>query len=483
MSFSPGGLRRAFRGSSRPLHRRLTLLSMLAVAVTLVAVCVTGWVALRITLFDINERGSLLIAQDLVAPARQDIASAGTLSARVLGPGSTVVEAVGADGTVLLTPGEDTVLDLGPPEVAAAQQQEQSVRSTVSGSGETYRVVTAPLGEAGYALVVGRPLAAADEVLRVFGLVVLGVGGVGILWAWLLGRTVATTALRPVLDFTEAVAHVAETGDLRPVSGGYARGIVASLTETFNQMLTRLAASRDQQNRLVADTSHELRTPLTSMRTNLELLALDAGRGRLSEAHRVKILDDVLAQTVALGALVTDLVHLTRESASPRGPVGLRAVVQTAVERVRLRAPGLVFDVELGSLVVLGDAAGLEQAVGNVLDNAVKWSLPGGTIHVHLAGHQLRIGDEGPGIAAADLPHVFDRFYRADSARSTPGTGLGLAVAAKVVHDHGGTIYAESPPRGGAHLVIELPGTVDVTGSVSDVQAAPRPLGAATAGR
>ena len=147
-----------------------------------------------------------------------------------------------------------------------------------------------------------------------------------------------------------------------------------------------------------------------------------------------------------------------------------------------MRAPGLVFGVELGSLVVLGDAAGLEQAVGNVLDNAVKWSLPGGTIHVHLTGHQLRIGDEGPGIAAAALPHVFDRFYRADSARSTPGTGLGLAVAAKVVHDHGGTIRAESPPQGGALFVIELPGTFDADGSASDVQAASRPLAAAVTG-
>jgi two-component system sensor histidine kinase MprB len=482
MNLSPRGLRRAFRSTSRPLHRRLTLLSMLAVAVTLVAVCVTGWVALRLTLFDLNERGSLLIAQDLVASARQDLAATGRLSARVLGPGSTVVQAVGADGTVLLTPGEDTVLDLGAPEVAAARQQAQSVRTTVSGSGESYRVVAVPFGEA-YVLVVGRPLAAAEEVLRVFGLVVLGVGGVGILWAWLLGRTVATAALRPVLDFTQVVAHVAETEDLRPVPTGYARGIVASLTETFNRMLTRLAASRDQQDRLVADASHELRTPLTSMRTNLELLALDAGRGRLSEAHRGKILDDVLAQTVALGALVTDLVHLTRASASSRGPVDLRTVVEAAVDRVRRRAPGLVLDVELGRLVVLGDTAGLEQAVGNVLDNAVKWSLPGGTIHVHLAGHRLRIGDEGPGIAAADLPHVFDRFYRAESARSTPGTGLGLAVAAKVVHDHGGTIHAESPPQGGAELVIELPGTLDATGPASDARADHRPLVAAVAAR
>lgn len=121
MNISTSGLRRGFKGSSRPLHRRLTLLSMLAVAVTLIAVCVTGWVALRVTLFDINERGSLLIAQDLVASARPDITTTGGLSPRVLGPGSTVVEAVGADGTVLLTPGEDTILHLGQPEVTAAQ--------------------------------------------------------------------------------------------------------------------------------------------------------------------------------------------------------------------------------------------------------------------------------------------------------------------------------------------------------------------------
>jgi two-component system sensor histidine kinase MprB len=461
MDVATAGLRRALRASSRPLHRRLTLLSMLAVAVTLVVVCVTGWVALRITLFDINERGSLLIAQDLAGWASHDITTTGRLSALVLGPGSTVVEAVGADGTVLLTPGEETVLHLGQPEVAAAQQHEQTVRTTTSGSGESYRVVTVALAGTDYVLVVGRPLTAAEEVLRVFGLVVLCVGAVGLLWAWLMGRAVAKTALRPVLDLTEAVRHVAETGDLRPVSAGYARGSLATLAGTFNQMLARLTASRDQQNRLVADASHELRTPLTSMRTNLELLAMDSRTGRLGDANRVKIVDDVLAQTVELSGLVTDLVHLTREPDTPREPVELRTVVQAAVERACRRGPDLTFDVELGSLDVLGDAGGLEQAIGNVLSNAVKWSPPGGTVRVRLDGHRLHVVDEGPGIAAADLPHVFDRFYRGEAARSTPGTGLGLAVAAKVVHDHGGTIVAGSPSAGGAHLVIELPGLVE----------------------
>jgi two-component system, OmpR family, sensor histidine kinase MprB len=476
MNVSLSALRRALLENRRPLHRRLTLLSTLAVAVTLVAVCVTGWVALRITLFDINERGSVLIAQDLTAFARSDIRTTGRLSALVLGPGSTVVEAVGADGTVLLTPGEDTVLDLGSPEVVAAQQQEQSIRNTVSSSGERYRVVTEPLADTGYVLVVGRPLTAAAEVLNVFRLVVLSVGGIGLVLAWLLGRAVATAALRPVQRFTDAVRHVAETEDLRPVSAGYAHGIIPTLTDTFNQMLARLASSRDQQDRLVADASHELRTPLTSMRTNLELLAMDSRSGRLNGAVRAKIVDDVLAQTVELGALVNDLVHLTRDTTPTREQVDLRAVVQAAVEHARLRGPGLDFAVELGPLDVLGDAAGLEQAARNILDNAVKWSPPGGTIHVYREGGRLHVVDEGPGIADADLPHVFDRFYRAEAARSTPGTGLGLAVAAKAVHDHGGSIRVESPPGGGAHFTIQLPGTSTPMRPAPTQTATSRPL-------
>jgi two-component system sensor histidine kinase MprB len=464
-------LRRSLMGSAHPLHRRLTLLTMLAVAVTVVAVCLTGWVALRVTLFNVVAHGNVLIAHDLAPAATQDIAQTGRLSTRELGPGTAVVEAVRADGTVLLTPGEDLTLDVGQPEVAAAQQQQQIVRNTTSSNGETYRIITVPLGQSGDVLVVGRPLTATFQVLDVFGLVVLIVGGFGLLWAWLLGGAVARTALRPLSSFTDTVRHVAETEDLHPVSAGYANGVLATLTDTFNHMLARLAASRDQQNRLVADASHELRTPLTSMRTNLELLALDARTKRLSDPDRAAILDEVQAQTVEFSDLIADLVHLTRENTLTRQPVDLRTVVQKSVDRVRRRGPGLTFDVDLSSVDVLGDAGSLEQAVTNVLDNAVRWSPPGGTIRVRLDGHQLHIADQGTGIAAADLPHIFDRFYRAETARSTPGTGLGLAVTAKAVRDHGGTIHAESPPDGGAHFTIQLPGTFGTTSPGPPAQA------------
>lgn len=464
-------VRRLVPGRPQALQRRLTLLTMAAVAVTLVATCVTGWVALQVTLFDISERGSLLIARDLAPLASRSLTATGRLDARVLGPGSTVVQVVGADGTVQSTPGEDVTLEVGQSEVAAAQEQQQIVRNTTSSTGETYRIVTVPLGRfdtadtaarssrAGEVLVVGRPLTSSYEVLNVFGLVVLVVGAVGLGWAWLIGRTVATAALVPVRRFTEAVRHVADTEDLHPVSAGtYTGGDLATLTTTFNQMLARLAQSRDQQDRLIADASHELRTPLTSMRTNVELLALDARRRRLTDASRTKILDDVLAQTVELSTLIADLVHLSREhTGNVRGPVEVRHVVETALRRVRRRSPDLTFAVDLDLLTVHGDPGSLEQAVTNLLDNAVKWSPPGTTVHVDLHGEQLRIADEGPGVAEVDLPHIFDRFYRAETARSTPGTGLGLAIAAKTVRDHGGTIEAAQSAYGGAEFTIQLP--------------------------
>ena len=336
---------------------------------------------------------------------------------------------------MLSPPGEDVTLDVGQSEVAAAQEQQQIVRNTSGSAGETYRMVTVPLGRfdiadtsepssrGGEVLVVGRPLTSSYEVLNVF---VLVVGAVGPGWAWLIGRTVATAALVPVRRFTDAVRHVAHSEDLHPVSAGtYTSGDLATLTTTFNQMLARLAHSRDQQDQLIADARLELRTPLTSMRTNIELLTPDARRQRLSDANRTEILDDVLAQTVEFSSLIADLVHLSREHTGTMRPVELRHVVETALRRVRRRSQDLTFAADLDLLTVHGDPGGLEQAVTNLLDNAVRWTAG----HHHLcrpARRAARIADEGPGVAAVDLPHIFDRFCRAETARSIPGTGLGL---------------------------------------------------------
>ena len=147
-----------------------------------------------------------------------------------------------------------------------------------------------------------------------------------------------------------------------------------------------------------------------------------------------------------------------RVAPSPE-PIDFRDVVNAAVDRARRRGKGLVFDVELNPLYVIGEADTLERAVTNLLDNAVKWSPPGGTIRVQLEGDRLRVADQGPGIKDEDLPYVFDRFFRSETSRNTPGTGLGLSIVAQAVTRHGGWVKAGHSAQGGAEFTVSLPGT------------------------
>ena len=137
-------------------------------------------------------------------------------------------------------------------------------------------------------------------------------------------------------------------------------------------------------------------------------------------------------------------------------------MVNAALDRVRRRAHGLAFDVELNPFYVVGDSDMLERAVTNLLDNAVKWSPPGGIIRVQLEGDRLRVADQGPGIAEADLPHIFDRFYRGDVCPQTSGTGLGLSIVAQTMTQHGGWVKAGRSAQGGAEFTIQLPGATTI---------------------
>jgi two-component system sensor histidine kinase MprB len=272
---------------------------------------------------------------------------------------------------------------------------------------------------------------------------------------------VARGGLRPVLRLTEATERVARTGDLRPipVSGD---DELARLTQSFNSMLGGLAESREQQRRLVADAGHELRTPLTSLRTNLELLIESSkpGRPTLSEQDTTEIYSDVRGQLDELTTLIGDLVELARQDAPQ---IELVEVVERALDRARRRAAGVRFDVSLQPWTMLGDASALERAVLNLLDNAVKFSPSEGVIGVTLrplgdGTAVIEVTDQGPGIADADLPHVFERFYRSEEARTLPGSGLGLSVVLQAAQRHGGMAYANRAPDGGALMAIRLPG-------------------------
>jgi two-component system sensor histidine kinase MprB len=277
-----------------------------------------------------------------------------------------------------------------------------------------------------------------------------------------VGATVARSSLRPVRQLSAAVEHVTVTKELTPIKID-ATGDIASLAESFNQMLRSLASSRERQAQLLADAGHELRTPLTSLRTNIELLAADAESGMLKQQDRIAILADVKAQLVEFTALIGDLVQLARdETASIPEALDFRNVVNAALDRVRRRAHGLIFDVELNPFYLVGDSDMLERAVTNLLDNAVKWSPPNGTIRVQLEGDRLRVADQGPGISESEMPFIFDRFYRGDTARQTPGTGLGLSIVAQTVAQHGGWVKAGRSAQGGAEFTIQLPGAASL---------------------
>ena len=274
----------------------------------------------------------------------------------------------------------------------------------------------------------------------------------GALAAGLLGLLAANAVLRPVRALAGAVREVSATRDLNqriPVTG---RDELASLAADFNVMLTALDESQQAQQQLIADASHELRTPLTAHRTNIELLA----RPDLPAERRQRVLAAAVRGIEELSALVGDLIQAARDgrSVDARAPLALDELVAGAVTRARHRSPGLHFESRLEPCRIVGARPRLERAVDNVLDNAIKWSPPGGTVDVRLAEGMLTVRDHGSGIADADLPHVFDRFYRAPAARALPGSGLGLAIVKQTVDDHGGSVSVANADDGGVRVSI-----------------------------
>ena len=353
----------------------------------------------------------------------------------------------------------DSELSLGEPEYAVAGgSRSESVRTIVDREGVPYRVVAVPAQTPGQAVVLAQSLEAQQQTLAKLGVVMLLFGVAGVVAAGAAGWVVARNGLRPVRRLTHEVEEIARTEDLRPlpVEGD---DEIARLATAFNHLLVALAASRDRQRQLVADAGHELRTPLTSLRTNLDLLA-QAG-ANLPERSRTELIQDVRAQIEELTTLIGDLVELARDEPLPtvEERVDLGDVADRALTRVRRRAPGVRFELDVEPWWVTGDAAGLERAVTNLLDNAAKWSPPGGAVTIRLSDGALVVDDEGPGIATDDLPHVFDRFWRAEESRAMPGSGLGLSIVAQVVERHAGTVTAGPAPTGGTRVVVRLPGT------------------------
>lgn len=339
---------------------------------------------------------------------------------------------------------------------AVAEGRKEPFFDNVKSDGVNVRVFVGRTGD-GMTLLAARSMTEVDSALatlrNALGLLAL----LGIALAVVLSRLAMRAAVRPVAELTDTAEHVASTRDLTRRIDTHGDDEVARLATAFNTMLEALERSQKAQKQLVADASHELRTPLTSLRTNLEVLARG---GPPDPDDRERLRADLVAQLEELTLLVGDLVELARDE-EPDEPgiedVRLDRLVATAVERARRHAPLITFNTELEPALVQGVPARLDRAVGNLLDNAAKYSPPGSVVDVGLRDGELTVRDRGPGIPEDDRAHVFDRFYRADAARGRPGSGLGLAIVRQVAETHGGSVAAEAADGGGALLRLRLP--------------------------
>ncbi len=367
-----------------------------------------------------------------------------------------VGQLVRADGSVVSVRGGERIpVDAATSEVASGSRE--AFFSDVSSEGGELRVYTVPAGP-GTALQVARPLDEVNQTLSDLRLILLAVfaGGVGL--AAGLGLLVARGALAPAVAVSSAAEEVARTQDLTRRIEVRGDDELAKLAASFNRMMEALEASESARQRLVTDASHELRTPLATLRTNIETLA----RGRdLDQAQRGQIVADLEHELEDLSGLVGDVVELARAPDEPRlgaAEVRLDELTEAVVERAKRRARGLSFELSLEPWLVRGDASRLDRAVWNLLDNAIKWSPPDGLIELTLREGALGVRDHGPGFSDRDLPHAFERFYRADEARGKPGSGLGLAIARRIAEQHGGGASAANANGGGAVVTIDLPG-------------------------
>lgn len=447
---------------SLPLRSRLAMLVGLAVAVAVALSAAACWVVTRDRLTDQLDNTLTSATKDNTNVSRLYAACQGQPQPPV--PTQYTIRVITAAGEVCHIPGKPKISAQRTDVLVAQRRLGKALYTTRDERGAEMRVFDAPaVDDYGNQLAVSiaTPMDQVTRPLNQLALVLLFVTGAGVLCAATAGLAVARAGLKPVDRLTDAVEHIARTEDLAvriPVDG---EDEIARLSRSFNSMTSALAASRDLQQQLIADAGHELRTPLTSLRTNIDLLVRSEQSGRPIPAEdKAALLASVKAQMGELAALIGDLQELSRPERGQAAVevVALHGIVDSALARARLRGPSLTITADLDPWYVRAEPAGLERAVVNLLDNAVKFSPPGGTIEVRLAGGELTVRDHGPGIPQDELPHVFERFWRSPSARSLPGSGLGLSIVARTAEQAGGAVRLRSGDLGGTEAVLTLPG-------------------------
>ena len=348
-------------------------------------------------------------------------------------------------------------------DVEVAEGAQPPYFADADDGGHQFRVYTAAMPGASDAGLVrtSRAADADNGALRNAALLLAGltVGAAGVTYG--AARLTASRILRPIAELTATAEHITQTRDLTarlrstgPSNDGTSDE-VGRLSSSFDTMLAALHESVTAQRQLVADASHELRTPLTSLTTNLDLLEDGAG---LADPQAPALVRAAREQAGELNQLITDLLDLARyhESAPHREAVRLDLLTDQAVHRLRQRVPHAVIDGELRPCLVHVDPAAVDHAVSNLVDNAIKWSPPDIAVCVVVENGRVSVSDHGPGIAHEDLPHIFERFYRAPDARGMPGAGLGLAIVGSVAQANMGTVEVRTGP-GGSTFTLAFP--------------------------
>ena len=365
---------------------------------------------------------------------------------------------VAPDGTVTAVSGSP--LPVQAADLALAAEAESGVRllqdRTVGP--DTYRVLVQSTGQG--AVLVARDTDDVDRLLDDLAvqivLVGLGVLAAAALAGWWLGRRLTSRLLR----LTDAAEQVSATGRLDVAMPVHGTDEVGRLAVTLETMLGELSRSREDQQRLAQDAGHELRTPLTSLRTNISVLRRYS---ELTADARARLLDDLDGETRELSSLVDELVELATDRRTEEEPrhVDLVHLTERAAVRARRRS-GRDISVHAEQVVVIGRPQALDRAITNLLENALKFDPDSRQpIELHADHTRIEVRDRGPGVAPDDAPRLFDRFYRATTARSLPGSGLGLAIVHDVARLHGGHPYAGDRPGGGAVIGFTLAATED----------------------
>ena len=449
--------------------------------------------------------GTLLQPED-VAPAQIE----STLSAFVE-PG-IYVQLLNSRAAILATPPNLLGGELPVPESSRqAILQDRGIfdKVPVAAGDANVRLLTVPIrhvetGEVVGAVQVGESLAPLDNTMAAVERLLLLAGASALLVAVIVGWWLTRGALSPLARITATARHIAQTGDYRQrihvQTPRFGHGDeLFFLAATFNDMITRLEHMLESQRRLLADTSHELRNPLTSIRGNLALLR----REGLPDTMRREAVVEAEQETARMSRLVGDLLLLARADAGEAPalrfePVDLADVAREVVDQARPAAMDRELQLlTMGPCFVVGDRDRLKQLVTNLVENAIRYTPPGGRIevrvqHTPVAARSrnarqadvsgqfalLTVTDSGIGIAPADLPHVFERFYRADKARSRAhgGSGLGLSIAAYIAQAHRGSIDATSDgPNRGSTFQVRLP-LLDAPVEATAVEETPRML-------